>query len=178
MQIPGLGNVTADDEYGWLYSEPIEVAALGGETCDIVLEGYEEDANKEDFHAAIQAFLAAGPEMLKAAERHVFRYYQDMIQSWDPQHEAYVVINAPADVWKHVQLGNEPMFSRNHAGDKGVYVSLECNCDWEPEHGLQLVFRNGATICKVGPYDGLLTNANAYADPDLEDVIYRGMARS
>jgi hypothetical protein len=38
--------------------------------------------------------------------------------------------------------------------DQRVYVSVECECDWEPEHGLQIVFRDGATVTKVGPYDG------------------------
>jgi len=45
-----------------------------------------------------------------------------------------------------------------------VYVSVECECSWEPEHGLQLVFRGGARVTKVGPYDGHLTN--------VPDVVY------
>jgi len=175
MQIPGLGSVTSDDDLGWLYSEPIRLDVLRGNECRIVLEGYEDDSDREGFHTAIQAFRSCGPEVLKAAEPHIFRYYKDMIRYWEPGDDGYVVIDCPGDVWKHVQLGDEPMFTRNDSGDKGVYVSLECNCDWEPEHGLQIVFRNGDTVCKVGPYDGHLTNANAYGDPSLENVIYRGM---
>ena len=112
---------------------------------------------------------------MKSAEPHIFRYYKDMIRYWEPDDDGYVVIDSPGDVWKHVQLGDEPRFSRNLFDNKGVYVSLECNCDWEPEQGLQIVFRNGDTVCKVGQYDGHLTNASAYGDPSLGNVIYRGM---
>ena len=38
------------------------------------------------------------------------------------------------------------MVSRRAYGDKGIYVSLECNCDSEPEHGLQLVFKMAALL--------------------------------
>ena len=46
------------------------------------------------------------------------------------------------------------------------------NCDWEEEHGLQIVFKNGLTINKIGPYDGHCTNSDAYDDESLEDIIY------
>ena len=52
---------------------------------------------------------------------------------------------------------------------------IECGCDWEPEHGLELVLEDGARVTKVGPYDGHLTNAAAYADPTLESVVYVGL---
>jgi hypothetical protein len=65
------------------------------------------------------------------------------------------------------------MVSRRAYGDKGVYVSIECNCDWEPEHGLQIVLKNGSEVTKVGPYDGHLTNSDAYADSTLEGVVYK-----
>lgn len=62
--------------------------------------------------------------------------------------------------------------SRRAYGDKGIYVSLECSCDWEPEHGLQIVFKDGKRVNKISSYDGHLTNSDAYADDDLEDVIF------
>jgi hypothetical protein len=83
-----------------------------------------------------------------------------------------MIIDSPRDVWKHVKFGDEPIVTRRAYGDHGVYVSLECNCDWEIEHGLQIVFKNGLKVNKIGPYDGHLTNSDAYARNDLEDAIY------
>lgn len=81
-------------------------------------------------------------------------------------------IKKAAEVWKHVHFGGEPVVSRRSYGDEGIYISLECNCDWEVEHGLQIVFKNGLVVNKVGPYDGHLTNSDAYDDERLENVVY------
>ena len=82
-------------------------------------------------------------------------------------------IKAPADVWDHIRFGGEPLVSRRSKGDGGIYVSLECECDWEEEHGLQIVFENGRRVNKVGPYDGHLTNSDARADDSLGGTIYK-----
>ena len=66
------------------------------------------------------------------------------------------------------------MVFRRSSGDMRVYVSIECECAWEPEHGLQLVLQEGRRVTKIGPYDGHLTNSDAFARPDLEGVIYAG----
>lgn len=173
MNVPGLGEVTKDDRFGWLYSQELPIAVLGGQLCRVVLSGYDEDDHKHDFHQAIANFLAVPESVLKAAAPFVYQYCQDMNALWAAEDPEYVNVETPEDIWKHVQLGREPMISRRAYGDRGVYVSVECECDWEPEHGLQIVFKNGAAVNKVGPYDGHLTNSDAYADDSLERVIYK-----
>jgi hypothetical protein len=64
------------------------------------------------------------------------------------------------------------MVSRRPYGDELIYISLACAGDWEREHGLQVVFKQGLLVNKVGPFDGHLTNSDAYANKELEDVIY------
>lgn len=173
MEIPGLGSVTKDEKYGWYYSGPISLPVLGGQACRIVVEGYDDDPAKEDFHVAVKNFLALDQSALKDATAHVFQYYQDCAANSTPGDDDYVMIEKPEDVWEHVRFGDEPVVSRRYYGDEGVYVSLSCGCDWEEEHGLQIVFKHGLKINKVGPYDGHLTNADAYGDDGLEKVIYR-----
>lgn len=173
MNIPGLGEVSKDDRFGWYYSHPINLQILGGKECRMVLEGYDEEPNKADYHAAVANFLAAQNSVLKDAEGHIFQYYQDMNSHWLPSDEEFVAIATPSEIWDHIQLGDEPIVCRRGYGDKGIYISLECNCDWEPEHGLQIVFKDGTRVCKIGPYDGHLTNSDAFADAGLENVIYR-----
>lgn len=172
MKIPGLGEFTLDEGTDWYISEPVRVPLLRDAECEIALEEYDDDSHKEEFHAAIQNFLSAPFAVLKEVEGDIFAYYQDMNACWQPSDEEYLVIESPSGVWDHIEFGFEPVVSR---GDDGVYVSLECSCDWEPEHGLQIVFKNGNKVSKVGPYDGHLTNANAFADDSLKDVIYRRM---
>jgi hypothetical protein len=171
LEVPHLGPVTSD-ELGWLRSIPIRIPMLGRTKRTIVLGGYESDRKKGEFHAAIKNFLAGDRTVLERASKHVYRYYLDVREDVGPDEEGFPRIRSAATVWKRVRFGPEPMVRRRHYGDKKVYVSLECNCDWDAEHGLQLVFKNGRSINKVGPYDGHLTNSDAYAKRALERVVY------
>jgi hypothetical protein len=38
---------------------------------------------------------------------------------------------------------------------------------------MQLVIRDGRAVTKVGPFDGHVTNADAYDDRKLRGVVYR-----
>jgi hypothetical protein len=176
MNVPGIGTVTKDDELGWYFSEPLAISALRGRICRIVLEGYAEDPKQEEFHIAIANLLSSERDLLDEAEEYVYLYYEGVRSTLLPSDSGYADIDR-AQLWNHVQVGSEPMVSRRTYGDKGIYVSLECNCNWEPEHGLQLVFKNGSTIKKVGPYDGHLANSDAYADDRLENVVYHSKSQ-
>ena len=172
MEIKGLGIVTKDEELGWYYSQPMPVPVLGGKVCRIVVEGYDEDPKKDDFHTAIANFLSISPAALEESEDYVFQYFKQCREHGD-RGDSEVSIAYPSLVWSHVRLGEEPMVSRRGHGDKGIYISLECGCEWEEEHGLQIVFKNGLKVNKVGPFDGHLINSDAFADPSLENVIHR-----
>ncbi len=172
MEIPRLGECKFDERDGCYVSEPISLAVMNRKKCRILVEGYDEDPPVEDFHEAISNFLEAPSTVLMAAEPHSFKYYLDVKASIEPEDD-FPSIGSPSEIWPFVQLRGEAIVSRRPYGDNGIYISLECNCDWEPEHGLQIVFKNGAVVNKIGPYDGHLTNSDAYADSALENVVYR-----
>ncbi|WP_433495500.1 DUF6985 domain-containing protein [Micromonospora sp. CA-248089] len=173
MQIPDLGAVVKDADLGWYRSAPIPVPVLGGGPCLIMIDGYDDDPAQEDFHAAIRNFLALDHSALAAAASSIYDYYRDVMDILAVGDDEWPVeISGPEDVLAHVQLGNEPIVVRDSNGDQRVYVSVECECAWEPEHGLQIVFRDGATVTKVGPYDGHLTNSAAQTDDELDGVVY------
>jgi hypothetical protein len=132
--------------------------------CEFLFEDVEED--DPDVRSAMKALRANDRELLRAAEPHVAQYCKETRPD--------IELRKPSDVWKHVRLGFEFAVSRRDDGDAedGVYFSLGCNCDWEQEHGLQLVIRDGRAVTKVGPFDGHVTNADAYDDPKLVGVVY------
>ena len=175
MYIPILGEVEKGENLDWYYSQPVAVPILDGQQCEIILEGYDEDGHKEDFHTAIANFLAGSPDVLREADEHLFLYYKDFEDFW--LEDGYPPINSADKLWQHVQFGFNPVVTRRPYGDKRIYISIECNCDWEPEHGLQIVLKNGLKVNKLGAYNGHLTNSDAYADASLEHVIYRQRGR-
>ena len=144
---------------------------MNGQNCTVVLEGFGGDNRTEDFELAVANFLQCKFSVLQQAEEYLYAYCQDMNALRTPDDEEYVTIDAADQVWKHVQFGGEAVVSRNY--DSAIYISLECNCDWEREHGLQIVLKDGLVVTKVGPFDGHLTNGNASGDPELDSVVYR-----
>lgn len=172
IEIPLLGELEIDQFDDWLRSKPITVNVLGGAQFEFIIEEYESDEAKEEFHDAIKNFLSIDEVVLKNAQEYIYRYYRDIFVQLAPGDDWYVEIAGPEDVWKHIKFGSTPIVSRRPYGDELVYISLECSCDWEQEHGLQIVFKQGLYINKVGPFDGHLTNSDAYANDELENVIY------
>jgi len=173
MEIPGIGLFEKDDESGWLHGEPMPVPVLGNAPCSFVIDRYDDDFAKDDFRVAMLNFLSIGPSTLKDAEPHIYRYYQDCNAVWEPGDNEYLDIASPEGIWPHIRFGFEAHVSRRRRKEKGIYILLDCNCDWEPEHGLLIVFKNGLTVNKIGQYDGHLTNSDAYADDRFEDTVYR-----
>ena len=173
FEVPSLGLVTREDRFGWYTSGPVEVPALGHE-CHLILEGYAEDTGKSDFHVAIANFLHLQKSELSNGDDALFRYYKDYEEWWIEG--GHPPLKSPSEAWAHVRFGREPAVIRRAYGDHEVYVSVECECAWEEEHGLQLVFKHGLRINKLGSYDGHLTNSDAFADGRLEDVIYHALS--
>lgn len=172
LEIPILGELEIDDFDDFLRSKPIAVNVLGGEKFEFILEEYEEDRAKDEFHEAIENFLSLDYSVLRQAQNYIYQYYSNIFIKLTPDDDWYVEIASPNDVWKHIKFGYNPMVSRRPHGDELVYISLACSCDWEQEHGLQIVFKQGLYINKVGPYNGHLTNSDAYGNDKLENVIY------
>ncbi|PQO32328.1 hypothetical protein DTL21_19090 [Bremerella cremea] len=171
IEIPLLGRMTRDRQFSnWLCSEPIAVPFLNDQIGEFTLESYEQDRAKEDFHATIANLLAARPEVLEEIEPYLFQYYEDCQNFVEEEDE--VRIDTPKDVWKFVRIEPSFMISRRGYGDEKVYVSFGGGVEWEEEHGLQIVMREGKEVVKIGPYDGHLTNSDAFDDETLENVIY------
>ncbi|WP_017916721.1 hypothetical protein [Xanthomonas sp. SHU 308] len=157
------------DEDGNLWSEAVPVPWMRGSCC-FVLVGCEAGDVPVDAAPAIETFLQLDAAVFAAAAPHVFAYYRHTQALCAKYGWPSPDIADPAEVWAHVQFGSEAYLRRYRDGR--LRISLECNCDWEAEHGLQLVFADDGRICKVGPFDGHLSHAAAHADPSLETVIY------
>ncbi|MFK7987436.1 MAG: hypothetical protein AB8I08_15550 [Sandaracinaceae bacterium] len=165
---------------GWA-TPPTPLPCMDGHEVRMRVWDPPEPDAAELIGAAIANLRRAGPELLAAATEPIYQYYLYIAGSVsDEAFECGIPrIERPADVWKHVQLGRYPGVSASlddaggylHAGV--AYVTFECECDWEREHGLALVFIDGNRLGRVSSYDGHPTWAHAYADPSMLDLVYR-----
>jgi len=89
----------------------------------------------------LDAFLALGPEQKDNWTHQValdchYTCLRFEVDGDDPP----VALPNRSDVWKHVQLRR--VFIPHHGTTRDRYVFVEGGCDWEEEHGLELLFKN------------------------------------
>jgi hypothetical protein len=169
MNMADLFQYQYDDELGWHFGPFVPVPVFGSDLRRFVLSGLNGDPQPEQFFAALLNMMALTPGILVDASPHAFRYYRDICHLVG-EGELPSIVDERA-VWDHVHFGQDLLVERRFA-DSQIYISCECSCDWESEHGLQVVFRNGLELCKVGPYDGHVTNEDAYGDARFRNVVY------
>jgi hypothetical protein len=160
MHILGLGTLSQHEEvHDWWVSKPVAVPCLGGQLLDVTLENPLLDERLDpEFVDAVDAFLQLTDADLQATAPRVYRDYERSIGTFvNPEDE--IRIATPRDVWGHVRF-NGVRVIRSHWGDKAVYVQLGANCDWEDEHGLQLIFRRGRELTRVSGIDGHVTGSD------------------
>ena len=170
--LPQLGNLTQHADISeWWVSDPIAVPLLSGQriafTITLAADG---DSYPPDVVDAVERFLALSPADGETAAGRVFQNYREFA---DAVSKIDVEITDCTRVWEHVRVTGI-FVDRRHRWDHEVYIKVACNCDWEVEHGLQLVFRRGARLVRVSAEDGHLTHADAYdlpTDQDAEPVI-------
>ena len=102
---------------------------------------------------ALDAFLALGPEQKADWTHQVALDIYDTCRLFGiGQDETPVRLRKRDDVWKHVRLPQ--VFIPTHGKTHDRYVFVDGSCDWEEEHGLELLFKNERLI-RVGRNEGL-----------------------
>ena len=154
----------------WLISEPIPIPFFDGKKLNFVFDGYENDENFfSEADNAISNFLEKNDSERMKISHLVFKNYTDFIDSVGNDEDLPKIENEK-DIWNFV-YPQEIYVSRRHRRDNDIYIEILCECEWEIEHGLQIVFRRGEKVTRVSQIDGHLTEADAYDKPDSDDDL-------
>ncbi|HEX7276579.1 MAG TPA: hypothetical protein VF244_04330 [Acidimicrobiales bacterium] len=148
-----MGRLVESDWQTW-QTEPLPLPLFAGTVLpiDIVNEGGEGPL-PDDLAAAARAFLTLPPSILRtpAVLDALVRNYEEAREFFCPEP---LPITTAADLWDHVM----PIGVTAEWDEEGTpYLVVECNCDWEPEHGLALAFRRGRRLTRLSESDGHVT---------------------
>jgi len=169
MNITALGPLRPHPRIrSWLISNPIPIPYFDGKTLTVTLDGLES-SDEAATNSAIDNFLKLSSKDRLAATRYVFMTYQHAAERVTKE-DLGCEIKSEEEVWDHVKT-SEIFIMRRAYGDRAIYVLITAECDWEPEHGLQPVYRRGNELCRVSEQDGHLTHTDAYAIPEDQDQI-------
>lgn len=96
---------------------------------------------------AIREFANWPKVLFRRMETPLYCYYEYSAEQREPPPEK---IARKGDVWNH--LTPCAVLIPEFVSENNAYVSLELNCTWDIEHGVQIVVRNKRDILYVGPY--------------------------
>ncbi len=155
ITMAGIGTMEQSDFADWWTAHvPIPLFAT---TLPVTFAGYNpQDTAQQPWlplaAQAMQAFLQLDDQSRLSASPQVLQNchaYIDAVgeQDWN---QAMAQIVEPAQIWDFVT----PRHIMIEQHDGGIYVSLHCDCEWEQEHGLLLVYAGGLTLSKVSEQDG------------------------
>ncbi|WP_291147865.1 DUF6985 domain-containing protein [Flavobacterium sp. UBA7680] len=114
---------------------------------DAMHEPYLTEADK-----VLENFLKLNNEGRIKDSQLVFNYYKETL------HLGYTKsldIEVTEQVWDFVHP-SEIIIDWDENGD--FYLCISCECEWEDEHGLYLVFKDGLKLTRANGHDGGFTD--------------------
>ena len=159
----------------WWISDTIAIPFFENEQLTITFSDFYPEQDKtfiEQADLALTNFLSLTDSDRNAISELAYKNCMDFLDmvDFDEEDEPLRQIKNHNEIWNFI-YPTEIYISRRSYKEKDIYVQVCCNCDWEQEHGLQFVFRQGKKLTRISDQDGHLTEADAYAKPDEEDEL-------
>ena len=170
-----IGELVRDKTFfDWWQSEMVAVPFWADQKLAVIFMGFEPEDDEhfiEDADKAMSAFLSLGLQDKNAISSLVHQNYKDYLEDVgdDDIEEKIRSIKNENEIWQFVHPTD--IYVSRREKDNDIYVQIACECDWEAEHGLQLVFKQGRKITRISAQDGHMTEAEAYDKPDEQDEL-------
>jgi hypothetical protein len=171
-----LGQLTQDENISdWWKSKAFKIPFFDNNQLTIIFTGFEPNQDTTFLQEADQAltnFFKLSSVDRNAISDLAYKNCMDFLDEvgFDEVDESLKEIVDKNDIWKFIHP-SEIYVARRPYEEEDMYVQVACECDWEQEHGLQLVFRQGKKLTRISAQDGHLTEADAYDKPDEEDEL-------
>ncbi|MVN77687.1 hypothetical protein GO988_15245 [Hymenobacter sp. HMF4947] len=171
-----IGSLIQDKNFSnWWTSSKFPIPFFDNQELSITFIGYEPGEDKEfliEADKALANFLALGSTDRENISHLVYKNCMEFLNAVDfiEEDKSLRDIDDENEIWGFV-WPSDIYVSRRPYREPDIYVQIACECDWEQEHGLQLIFRQGKKITRVSEQDGHLTEADAYGKADEEDEL-------
>ncbi|MGN7784466.1 DUF6985 domain-containing protein [Niabella sp. 22666] len=171
-----IGQLKQDDNFpDWWKSEEISIPFFDNERLTITFMDFKPEHDKtfiEEADQALTNFLELKTDDRNSISELAYKNCMDFLEAveYDEVDQPLRQINNKKEIWNFIHP-SEIYVTRRPYKDQDIYVFVACECDWEEEHGLQLVFRRGKKLTRISDQDGHLTEADAYDKPDEEDEL-------
>ncbi len=157
IELPTVGKLNRSDFEDW-FSTTVDVPMLQKPMPVTVMDFNPQDpaqsAHLDLFDATIAAFLKFDGGERAVSGRKILENCHSFIDAVGEEdwNRAMAACRDPLEIWSYVHPKH--VYIQYHEATASAYLTLACDCDWEEEHGLQLVYRDGAILTRVSEQDG------------------------
>lgn len=166
-----VGQMVEDPQFpGEWTSQEVPVPFFDGEKLPVSFVDFDPDGDKEALAEADKAlanFFALDKSYRESISPLVYKNCREFLEAigFDEDYQDMWDIKDEKEIWQFVQP-TEISVTPHPDNEYDMYVQVLCECDWEQEHGLQLVFRQGKKLIRVSGQDGHLTDSDESGEED------------
>ncbi len=118
----------------------------------------KSNTDREEISEAVYRLCRDYIELIGLKETiELFEALEDL-QDWQrqviEQQGPLLKIDSSAEIWNFVDSQEIHLVQAAAAGETHMYVQILCDCAWDEEHGIQLVFRDGVNLVRISEQDG------------------------
>ncbi len=137
--IQGLGKLEHDPELDWWRSRPVKVNVLDGKLLPFILEDeWNQVSLLQPIESAVANFLSLGVKHREQLTELVYKNYEEIREIATV---AALPIRDKSEIWKYVYP--DDIYIKQGFDDPEIHIVVCGYCEWEEEHGLQMVFKKG-----------------------------------
>jgi len=171
-----IGKLKQENNFpDWWKSSEVEIPFFDNQRLAIIFMDFEPEHDKffiDEADQALTNFLKLNAYDRNLISESTYKNCMDFLDAvgFDEEDEPLRQITNKNEIWEFIQP-TEIYVTRRPYKEQDIYVQIACECAWEQEHGLQLVFRQGKQLTRISDQDGHLTEADAYDKPDEEELL-------
>ena len=143
-----IGRLKQEDSFtDWWKSEEIAIPFFNNQRLTITFMDFEPEQDKtfiDEADQALRDFLKLNDNDRNLISELAYKNCMDFLETveFEEDDEPLRQIKNESEIWEFIQP-TEIYVTRRPYEEQDIYVQIVCECDWEQEHGLQLVFRQG-----------------------------------
>ena len=126
------------------FSSPFEIPFFDNQMIAIGVGAANHKETLEAADNALENFMNLTAKDRLPSSQKVLTYYQTCLEYGMSKE---LEIKTGSDVWRYVDPVEIMVES---ISGEGTLILVNCECEWEQEHGLMLTFKNGKDLIKVG----------------------------
>jgi hypothetical protein len=148
-----VGQITSVDyDHEFFESRPFPIPYFDNQELKIGFVEAKHEPYLVEADNVLQNFLGLDKQNRIRDSQLVYHYYSETLK-YGYTKPFEVSINS--DIWSFV-YPKEIIVHWDENAD--FYLCVSCGCEWEQEHGLQLVFKDGKELTRASGHDGGFTD--------------------